>query len=103
MRMPHERRRRIGCGALVAARLGSATKVPETQALETAKENANEYRLHTRRYWYRLQREKGHSAPAIIRWEYDRETLDPSLPKPPRHHVQLAAEIEKPTLDLDKL
>lgn len=73
------------------------------QALETVEEKPNRYRLQTRRYWYRLQREKGYRDPALIRWEYDREDLNPALPKSPRHHVQIAAEVERPKLDLDKL
>lgn len=72
------------------------------QELEAVDDEAGGFRLGTRRYWYRVQKEADLRAPALIRWEYDTDTPRDDYC---RHYVQLAAEISRDDqrLDLDKL
>lgn len=71
------------------------------QLLEAIPEG-KQFRLRTRRYWYRLQAAPELTAKALIRWEYD---ADMARDGPARHHVQLPAYLAAGTseLDLDKL
>ncbi len=67
------------------------------QELEAVQETKKQYRLSTRRYWYRLQSTPALDAQALIRWEY--EISSDRGPAP--HHVQ--ADAKAGPLDLNHL
>lgn len=74
------------------------------QELETKRlEEGRKYRLHTRKYWYRLQAEPGDKAQALIRWEYA-ERKRPHRREAP-FHVQSGGRIpcNKGFLNLHRL
>ncbi len=69
------------------------------QLLGTEREAKHKYRLHTLKYWYRLQETR--EGDGLIRWEYN----PGALPKC-RHHIQLASArlpVADGELDLNRL
>ncbi len=78
------------------------------ECTEDKKRSTNQrFQLRTRKYWYRIQRDRGGTADALVRWEYLSPTLDEYADHGNRwcwRHVQMSHEMPMPKgkLDLDK-
>lgn len=79
------------------------------ECTEDKKRSTNQrFQLRTRKYWYRIQRDPGGIADAIVRWEYLSPTLDEYANHGNRwcwRHVQMSREMPMPIgkLDLNKV